>query len=451
MTLQFYRPVTRLLKARLEEAVCHIVYISGPRQVGKTTAIEQVLREFANDSYAFVPVDAPNQDDETAPWSLGSTANQGLVRLPSQNYLVTKDTSWLIQIWKNTRTKARQWLASPESITLADEGGLRETWQKPFTLVFDEIQKIADWSSVVKGLWDQDRAEGLAMHVVLLGSAPLLMQRGLSESLAGRFEMIRMTHWSYSEMRDCFGFTLDQYIYFGGYPGAATQLIRFGEARWFEFITQSLIEPNLQKDVMALARIDKPALLRQLFNLACAYSGQSVSMNKLRGELEGAGNTTTLSHYLELLRETGLIAGITKYSGQQIRQRNAPPKLNVLNTAFQSINSGRGFIQAKADSSLWGRLVESSVGAHLINSASSSIKIHYWRENNLEVDFVLQKADQLIAIEVKSAGIKPNARKGMREFSNRYPGPPLVKTILIGNGELELEDALLRPTDEWFD
>ncbi len=452
MSIPYSRPITILLQSRLAEPVNHIVYISGPRQVGKTTAIKQVLSKYSEGSYVFVPVDAPDHSEEPTPWSVESTAAQNLIGAPNRGYITTKDGAWLVQIWKNARAMAREWLASSSAGTISiDDESTQRVRQKPFILVFDEIQKINDWSSAVKGLWDQDRAEDLPMHVVLLGSAPLLMQRGLRESLAGRFTNIRMTHWAYPEMRDCFGFTLDQYIYFGGYPGAANELNQFGENRWFEFITQSLIEPNVKKDVMALARIDKPALLLQLFNLACAYSGQLMALNKLKGELDDAGNVTTLAHYLELLRETGLIAGITKYSGEKLRQRNAPPKLNVLNTSFQSISSGKNFQQAKADSSLWGHLVESCVGAHLINSAGPSTTVHYWRDNNLEIDFILQKGDQLIAIEVKSGRVKPNARKGLREFSNRHSGPRQVKTILIGDGDLELEDALNKSTDEWFD
>jgi uncharacterized protein len=451
MTPRFRRPVTAVIQARLSEPVRHIIYVSGPRQVGKTTAIRQVLETFDQDSVRFLMVDSPDDDNNAPEWSTEISVNQNLIRSPARPYGAIKDTQWLIQVWKEARVSARDWLASPASIGELGTTAIGFKNQRAFTLVFDEIQKIEDWSSVVKGLWDQDRLEGLAMHVVLLGSAPLLMQRGLTESLTGRFEMIRITHWSYIEMRDCFNFSLDQYVFFGAYPGAAQQLLDFDEDRWLGFVLQSLIEPNVKKDVMALARIDKPALLLQLFNLACAYSGQLVSMNKLKGELDDAGNTTTLSHYLELLRETGLIAGLTKYSGQQLRQRSAPPKLNVLNTVFQSAALGKTFVQARADSSIWGHLVESSIGAHLINSASNSVKVHYWRDGNFEVDFVLKKGDQLVAIEVKSGAVKPSSRKGLQEFSQRNGGSPFVKTCLIGQGYIELEDALQRPADDWFD
>ena len=287
------------------------------------------------------------------------------------------------------------------------------------------------------------------MHVVVLGSAPLLMQRGLGESLMGRFESIVMTHWSYSEMRDCFGFTLDQYLYFGGYPGPAHWVREGEEARWRDEVLLSLIEPNLVKDILSLKRIEKPAVLRQLFQLGCAYSGQIVALNKLLVQLNDAGNTTTLTEYLRLLRAAGLLAGLEKFTAHAIRQRAAAPKLNVLNTAFLSVHSGKTFTQARADAGFWGHLVESSIGAHLLNSADSGIQVTYWRESPQEVDFVICQGDRVGALEVKSVAYGLSARKGLRSFAERHQ-KLRVRTEVLGGDDFALAEALSLPASHWL-
>ena len=232
-------------------------------------------------------------------------------------------------------------LDSQEQVTKTsdphDEEWLTREWEKArkdadrsergFVLVLDEIQKIDQWSETVKGLWDADRAAERPLHVVILGSAPLLMQQGLTESLAGRFELIRVNHWSFREMVDAFGFDLPSYIYFGGYPGAAYYTKK--QPRWREYIRSSLIEPNIERDILDMTRVDKPALLKRAFELGSAYSGQILSYTKMQGQLQDAGNTTTLAHYLELLSTAGLLTGLPKYAGQQHRRRGSSPKLNV--------------------------------------------------------------------------------------------------------------------------
>lgn len=265
----------------------------------------------------------------------------------------------------------------------------------------------------------------------------------------GRFEPIEMTHWSYSEMRDCFGFTLDQYIYFGGYPGPAHWVLEGHESRWRDEVLLSLIEPNLVKDILALKRIEKPAVLRQLFQLGCTYSGQVVSMTKLLAQLNDVGNTTTLTEYLHLLRVAGLLAGLDKYSAQAIRQRAAPPKLNVLNTAFLSVFSGRTFSQARADAGFWGHLVESCIGAHLLNSADQGLRVGYWRESPQEVDFVVYQGDRVSALEVKSVTYDMSARKGLRSFAERHQ-KMRVRTEVLGGDDFALAEALLLPASHWL-
>ncbi len=442
---KYCRQTTHELFARLQEPVRRLVVLAGPRQIGKTTAIQQVLGDRASDSYVFHPVD-----------KVGASHGDSFLYNPESAFVEStyysspiKNAAWLVDTWQQARyaATARQKAWKEKNTMHGNDDKNAEL--KPFVLVYDEIQKIPDWSAVVKGLWDEDRANNISMHVVVLGSAPLLMQRGLSESLMGRFEIIEMSHWSFLEMHECFDFTLDQYIYFGGYPGPAHWVIDNNETRWREEVRHSLIEPNLVKDILALARIEKPALLRQLFELASSYSGQIVAITKLVAQLQDAGNTTTLSHYLELLRAAGLIAGVPKYSTQLTHQRKTPPKINALNTAFQSIYSGLTFAQARADTSFWGRLVESCIGAHLLNTARDGVKVFHWRESSVEVDFVLQQGQKLSIIEVKSSSLKGGAYKGLQHFCDRHPKQK-IKQIIIGADDFSIAEALEKPAADWL-
>lgn len=440
----FKRYTTQQLESRLRETVRRIFVVAGPRQVGKTTAVRQVLRSCPPGSHRFHAVDAP--DTTASPLEFSRPFDTSF-RAPNA-YPSPRDAAWLITRWQQGREDAFAWWR--QQFDLANRPGAEAPSERlPFVLVFDEIQQIPNWSSVVKGLWDEDRAQDVPMHVVVLGSAPLLMQRGLSESLMGRFELLEMTHWSYTEMRDCFGFTLDQYIYFGGYPGPAPLVMQDQEVRWRNEVLHSLIEPNLVKDILALARIEKPAVLRQLFEVGCSYSGQIVALTKLLVQLNDAGNTTTLTHYLKLLRAAGLLAGLEKYAAQMIRQRAAPPKLNVLNTAFVSVYCGKTFAQARADHAFWGHLVESSIGAHLLNSAADGMNVAYWRESPYEVDFVLQQGARICALEVKSAAHDQSARKGLRAFAEKHERLN-IRTVVLGGDDFALADALTHAASHWL-
>ena len=310
------------------------------------------------------------------------------------------------------------------------------------------------------GLWDADRARESPLHVVILGSAPLLMQSGLNESLAGRFEPIHVTHWSFPEMAEAFGFTLDQYIYFGGYPGVARYV--GDELRWCNHVLHALVEPNIEKDVLAMVRVDKPALLRRLFGLGIDHSGQILSYNKMLGQLQDAGNTTTLARYLDLLSKAGLLAGLPKYAVRAPRRKGSSPKLNVLNTALMTAGSGYTFDEARADRTFWGRIVESAAGAHLFNTADPGLQVHYWREGSHEVDFVLKRGPRLVAVEVKS-GAKSGNLRGMEEFIRRFQpecslvvganalpgGPDGMASGLYPLG-VSLDEFLREPAGAWF-
>jgi predicted AAA+ superfamily ATPase len=271
------------------------------------------------------------------------------------------------------------------------------------------------------------------------------MQQGVTESLAGRFEILHVPHWSYAEMHEAFGFSLEQYLYFGGYPGAAP-LIKDPQ-RWRRYLLDSLIETTIARDVLLMTRVDKPALLRRLFELGCRYSGQVLSYTKMLGQLQDAGNATTLAHYLDLLDGAGMLTGLQKYAGKAVRQRGSSPKLQVLNTALMTAQSGLSPDEARADREFRGRLVESSVGAHLANAAAEGLcELFYWRERNREVDFIVRTGRIVIAIEVKS-GRAPDAFPGLGAFSEAFKPK---RTLLVGGNGILLEEFLIKPVEHWL-
>ena len=421
----YERPIISDLVERLNEAPKLLTIITGPRQAGKTTLIRQALTQ-ADLRSLYLPVDKP---ESTVSYQL-PYAEQDLITVSDETSISInekKDSGWLVRKWEQARREARR----------AERG---------FILVFDEIQKIPNWSETVKGLWDADRWDDCPLHVVLLGSAPLIMQTGLSESLAGRFLPIHLTHWSFAEMSLAFDFDLQSYIYFGGYPGSAALIHK--QADWQRYISGALVEPNIERDILAMRRVDKPALLKRLFELGASYSGQILSYNKMLGQLKDAGNTTTLAHYLDLLSNAGLITGLQKYAGGVSRSKASSPKLNVLNTALMSVSSGYTFEEAKADRSFWGRLVESTVGAHLFNTGMrDNIRLYYWRDKNYEVDFVLERGSKIVAFEVKS-GLKQANISGLEEFEKRFK--PL-RCELVGKDGIPVEEFLSVPAKDWFE
>jgi uncharacterized protein len=234
-------------------------------------------------------------------------------------------------------------------------------------------------------------------------------------------------------------------VFYGAYPGAA-ELISDPE-RWRRCILDSLIETTISRDILLLTRVDKPALLRRLFQLGCAYSGQILSYQKMLGQLAEAGNTTTLAHYLNLLQGAGMLAGLAKYAGGQLRQRGSSPKLQVLNTALMSAQDSRSLTQARHDGDYWGRLVESCIGAHLFNSSfGTNITVTYWRERNHEVDFVLQEGKTTVAIEVKSGGRRASL-PGMEAFVRQFKPK---RQLLVGGQGIALEEFLSKPATHWL-
>lgn len=415
---QFYqRKEVQQLLDRLTEFPNSLIVVAGPRQVGKTTLVRDALNHFSRERYSFVAIDQP--DENRSPYAAFVESD-----IFEQDASV-RDAAWLVRQWQRARIAAR-----------ATVNG--------YILVFDEIQKIPRWSEVVKGLWDADRAERLNLHIVLLGSSPLLMQKGMSESLTGRCELISVTHWSFTEMLDAFDFDMDDYIYFGGYPGGASRIR--DEQRWRAYVRDSLIQPSIDMDILQMTRVDKPALLKQLFHLGCGYSGQLLSYTKLQGQLQDAGNTVTLAHYLELLGYAGLIVGLQKYAGQQHRRRASIPKLNVLNTSLMAVGSGYSKAEAKADRSYWGRMVESTVGAHLHNTGHPDCALYYWRDSPHEVDFVIERGNKLAVIEVKSGTTSGHAA-GLDKFEQNFGK---CQKLLVGEGGISLPEFLSYPAEHWL-
>jgi predicted AAA+ superfamily ATPase len=392
---RFQRPYARDLARRLAEPRRFIQVVTGPRQVGKTTLVRQVL------AAAGVPVRYASADEPTL-----------------------RGPGWIAEQWDAARL---------------------EMDEKPGILALDEVQKVVGWSESVKRLWDEDTRRRRPLRVVLLGSSPLLIQKGLTESLAGRFEVLHLPHWSFPEMRDAFGFSLEQYLYFGGYPGAAP--LASDPGRWRRYVLDALVETTLARDVLLLSRVDKPALLRRLFELGCRYSGQVLSYTKMLGQLHDAGNTTTLAHYLDLLAAAGMVVGLHKYAGKAVRQRASSPKLQVMNTALLAATAGLAPEEVRADREFQGRLVESAVGAHLANAtARGGCELFYWRERNHEVDFVVRAGRRLVAIEVKSSR-RREAVSGMEAFAQAFRP---ARRLLIGADGIALEEFLSRPVEEWL-
>ena len=412
----FQRSQVRSICQLLESPPEHIIAIFGPRQVGKTTIVGQALAQTPLPG-RYLAVDEPDYPPPGLEYRPGET---------DVRKLQERDTDWLVRQWHSARLEAER----------SGQG---------FVLVLDEIQKLPDWSSTVKGLWDADRSHGCPLRVVLLGSAPLLMQSGLNESLAGRFLPIPVTHWSYEETSQAFGFSLDEYCYFGGYPGAAS--LKDNPELWRDYILGAIVAPAIERDLLAMTRIDKPALLRRLVEVGSSYSARIVAYNKIMGHLQDAGNTTTLARYLYLLSRVGLLAGLPNYHKSRHRRRASRPKFNVLNTAIMTAASGYGFIEARYDRSFWGRIVESAVGAHLFNTATSDTRVYYWRDGNDEVDFVLERGPRVVAIEVKS-GVKAPLTRGMDEFTRRYKPHKIVR---VGGEGIPLDEFLSEPAGRWFE
>ena len=417
----FERPHVATLVERLREEPRRILAVFGPRQTGKTTLIRQALRRTGL-PYRYIAVDEP---EPLSPESL--EAARATDRTPAS----LRDEKWLAERWRQAREEAWK-----EGAIVPDGGG--------FVLVFDEVQKVPRWSEVVKGLWDEDRFHECPLRVVISGSSPLTLQRDLGESLAGRFEPVQSRQWSFREMKAAFGFVLDRYVFFGGYPGAAPDIGR--PERWRSVVRGAIMNPSVERDLLGMARVDQPALLTRLFRLCVRNSGRIVPYNQMQAELRDGGHTATLSRYLDLLGRIGLVAGLDLYDGE-LSLKPMSPKLIVLDVSLLTAASGYEFEQARADRSFWARLRKAAVGAHLANTAEDWVRLHYWKKGVDEVDFVLAGGPKLAAIQVDAEG-SDDSRRGLDTFGVRFP---VTREVIVGAGGVPLEEFLSRPAGDWLE
>ena len=421
----FERSHVAELVRELTEETGHplILAVTGPRQSGKTTLVRQALRKVRRLGLdgRYIAVDEP---DRTPP--LDPTRTDATVALPRP-----PDRTWLIGTWLQARDAADR-----------RSGGS--------VLVLDEIQGIEDWSVTVKGLWDRDRQDGCPLRVVILGSAPWRLLTGMGESLVGRFMSFPVRHWSLQEMAEAFDISLDEYLFFGGYPAAmrcAPDLLR-----WRRYVAHSILAPVFGRDILKLTRVDRPSLMRQLVDLAPQYSGQIVQYQRLVGRLRCGGNPTTLAHYLDLLSDAGIMTHLPHYSGSALSMSTSNPKLLVLNTALMTARSGYSFEEARGDRTFWGRIIETAVGAHLHNTLETSMHLAYWRDDPYEVDFVLFQGPHVLGIEVKS-GRWRGSLPGLTAFKKRFPN---AETLLVGGrsgtrtNQVPLNEFLAQPASHWL-
>jgi predicted AAA+ superfamily ATPase len=379
-----YRAVLAELRRRLrEQAPGRLQILTGPRQVGKTTLLLELQRALGRRA-VYAAADSPEAS------------------LPG----------W----WE------LQWRAAEEHAH-AGSG----------YLLLDEIQSLAGWSSLLKGKYDQVRREELPLQVVVTGSSALAVSGGSRESLAGRFELLQLTHWPAAELAAAFGLGIDQAVQqgvrLGGYPGAVAL---WGDPpRWRAYIRESIIEPAIGRDILLLESVRKPGLLRQLFAACAGHPAEIISLQKLCGKLLEQGALETIAHYLGLLERAYLVAPLQKYSSKALRRRASPPKLVVLDQAILSA-SGSAIPEPASDPAAWGRWVENACLAHAWNSGQA---VSYWREEPFEVDAILEGSWGRWAVEVKTGPCTVRDLAGLTEFCRRHPG---FRPLLLGEpGQLE--------------
>jgi len=387
----------QFLRSRLEASGTHLQVLVGPRQVGKTTLALQIAEDLG-------PTTIYESADEAG----------------------TGQEAWIETAWAHARR-----IAGTRGHAI---------------LILDEIQKVERWSEAIKREFDRDRRGEVDIRVMVLGSAALLIDEGLTESLAGRFERTWMGHWSWSEMREAFDISLEQFIRIGGYPGAAP--LRDDPLRWRAYMRDSIIEPAISRDVLQMVRVDKPALLRATFELACEYSSRELSYQKMLGQMQDAGNTTTLAHYLELLHRAGLARSLQKFAAAKVRRRGSSPKLLALDTGLVTALRNWTNIDASSNAEPWGWLVETAVGAHLSDAQQRvGCELCYWRRGQDEVDFVLHQGDRIVAIEVKSG--RPRGRhRGLEAFRLEFPQS---RALIVGSDGIGLDEFLNTPGEEWLE
>ena len=417
----YVRPIKQDILKYLDGKPKHMLMLWGPRQSGKSTLIQQTLRHYPG-PYQYINVD----DFEP----------EHIIDFPE---LMQKPKSSRLSLW------------------------MREHWQKarscaqassqPFVLVIDEVQMIPNWAQRVKGMYDRDRWDGHQVHVVLLGSSPRNLQKGISESLLGRFYPMDIPHWSYSEMKEAFGFSVDDYIFYGGYPGAASYAGPDQYLEWKNYVQTAVIDGNLERDIFELIEIHYPDVMDQVFKIGAHASSQLMDIKKViekfTYETQQQLKKEDFPHilvmrYLTILSKVSMLTSITKYARDPFKRRRTP-KFQVLNTGLMSATHTLTFEEAKQSPAYWGRLAESAVGAHLLNTLHPSASLHYWRYNGDEVDFVVDRTITLTAIEVKTAK-KNKPLKGLQTFCQKFP---VTRSLVVGTGGISFEEFLSKPATWW--
>ena len=385
----YQRRHLNILKSRMAEPRRRMQIVMGPRQVGKSTLVGQ-FTEGTSVPFDFFAADNVNRFDN----------------------------SWIPNKWQQARMR----------MDIHSE--------QEHILIIDEVQKIKGWSEQVKKEWDEDSRSHRNLKVILLGSSRLLLQKGLEESLEGRFETIKMGYWDWQEMHDAFGFSMDEYVYFGGFPGLAPDIQ--DEDRWRNLMEDSIISPILTRDILEIEEIRNPALLRQVFELACTESAKELSLTKMQGTMN-SGTVPTIKNYLDILSKSMIVQPLQNYSPSRIREKQSVPKMQVFNNAFRNRFGTFSFDEARVDPSEWGRQVESAVGAHLANRAIvDDYELFYWRnERRQECDYVLRKGQSLVAIEVNSGSIDKTV--GFEKFKEQF-ADKITAAFIVGPQALSLED-----------
>lgn len=395
--MEFKRSQFAEITQRINEPKRFIQVLAGPRQVGKSTLMDQVLAECPLPYYLY---NADGVDEN--------------------------DSDWIRRVWESARAQ------------------MDTRRQTEAVLVIDEIQKIKNWSGIVKREWDADIRNRRQLKLFLLGSSRLMLRKGLTESLAGRFELMRLGHWTWQEMADAFGWTLDDWIYYGGFPGTAS-LIK-DMRRWKKYVRESLVAPAIEKDVIMTSNIYKPALMKQLFELGCSYSAEMLSLTKALGQLQDAGNVTTLSSYLNILDECNLLAGLQKFAHDEARRYQSVPKFQVYNNALLTAYRGTTYEKDRTDPRVWGRWVESAVGAYLLGGAEEGVyKVYYWHERSDEVDYILVKQGEVLALEVKSG--RRGMNSGLPNFCKRFQPQ---KALVIGTDGIPFTEFFKLKIEDLF-
>lgn len=395
--MEFKRSQFAEITQRINEPKRFIQVLAGPRQVGKSTLMDQVLAECPLPYYLY---NADGVDEN--------------------------DSDWIRRVWESARAQ------------------MDTRRQTEAVLVIDEIQIIKNWSGIVKREWDADIRNRRQLKLFLLGSSRLMLRKGLTESLAGRFELMRLGHWTWQEMADAFGWTLDDWIYYGGFPGTAS-LIK-DMRRWKKYVRESLVAPAIEKDVIMTSNIYKPALMKQLFELGCSYSAEMLSLTKALGQLQDAGNVTTLSSYLNILDECNLLAGLQKFAHDEARRYQSVPKFQVYNNALLTAYRGTTYEKDRTDPRVWGRWVESAVGAYLLGGAEEGVyKVYYWHERSDEVDYILVKQGEVLALEVKSG--RRGMNSGLPNFCKRFQPQ---KALVIGTDGIPFTEFFKLKIEDLF-